>query len=191
MLSKMKSWLIDRLVVTPDWSNRSTGRLLAGGIVIRCALGRSGLVTMKREGDRGTPIGVFALTSGFVRRDRLSPDRSGIPLRATRVLDGWCDDPRSGAYNRYLRLPVTAGHERLWRKDRLYDVVLVLDHNHSPRQKGGGSAIFFHLADGGYGPTAGCVAISLADMRRLLPRLSRKTLISIQRTGGSARAKNG
>ena len=61
----------------------------------------------------------------------------------------------------------------MWREDHAYDVVIVLSHNQRPRLQNGGSAIFFHLARDGYPPTAGCVAISLADMRRLLPRLAR------------------
>ena len=52
----------------------------------------------------------------------------------------------------------------MWREDHVYDLTFVLDRNFSRRAKGRGSAIFFHLARPGLTPTAGCVAISAADM---------------------------
>jgi L,D-peptidoglycan transpeptidase YkuD (ErfK/YbiS/YcfS/YnhG family) len=92
---------------------------------------------------------------------------------------GWCDDVMSRLYNR----PIAAGspdrHERLWREDEIYDILLTTSHNQRPRIRGAGSAIFMHLARPGYEATQGCVAISRDDMRRLLPRLSRKSAITI------------
>ncbi len=66
----------------------------------------------------------------------------------------------------------------MWREDHAYDVVLVLDFNLRPRIRGGGSAIFFHLAHADSRPTAGCLALSGADMLKLLPRLSTRTILS-------------
>ena len=65
------------------------------------------------------------------------------------------------------------------RDDRLYDVVIVMDHNITSRMSLGGSAIFFHIAKPDYPPTEGCVAISPADMRWLLPRIGPKTVMEI------------
>jgi L,D-peptidoglycan transpeptidase YkuD (ErfK/YbiS/YcfS/YnhG family) len=67
------------------------------------------------------------------------------------------------------------------RADHLYDACLVLDWNIAPRKRGRGSAIFFHLARPGYKPTEGCVAISRRDMERLLPHLSRRTVLKVVR----------
>ena len=67
----------------------------------------------------------------------------------------------------------------MWREDHLYDLTFVLDQNFSRRAKGRGSAIFFHLARPGLTPTAGCVAISAADMRKLAPRLGRGAVMAI------------
>jgi L,D-peptidoglycan transpeptidase YkuD (ErfK/YbiS/YcfS/YnhG family) len=67
----------------------------------------------------------------------------------------------------------------MWREDHLYDLTFVLDQNFSFLSKGRGSAIFFHLARVGLTPTAGCVAISPADMRKLAPRLARHTVMMI------------
>jgi L,D-peptidoglycan transpeptidase YkuD (ErfK/YbiS/YcfS/YnhG family) len=67
----------------------------------------------------------------------------------------------------------------MWRDDHLYDLTFVLDQNFLRRAKGRGSAIFFHLARPGFSPTAGCVAISAADMLKLAPRLARGAVIAI------------
>jgi L,D-peptidoglycan transpeptidase YkuD (ErfK/YbiS/YcfS/YnhG family) len=93
--------------------------------------------------------------------------------------DGWCDAPDDRNYNRQVRLPYPASSETLWRDDHLYDVVIVLGHNQRPRRRGVGSAVFLHIAAGDFRPTAGCVAVSAADMRRLLPHLSTRTSLRI------------
>lgn len=100
-------------------------------------------------------------------------------MRPLRPNDGTCDDPSGPAYNRQVRLPIRWGHERMWRDDEVYDIVIVVDHNRSPRVRGLGSAIFLHLARLDFAPTAGCVAVSAPVMRRLLPRLSSRTALVI------------
>ena len=67
----------------------------------------------------------------------------------------------------------------MWREDRLYDVVGILDYNIRPRVRGRGSAIFLHLARPDLSPTQGCVALGAEDMRRLLSRLSGKVLLIV------------
>jgi L,D-peptidoglycan transpeptidase YkuD (ErfK/YbiS/YcfS/YnhG family) len=155
------------------------GKLLAGPLRIACALGAQGVVRGKREGDRKTPAGRFRLTQVLYRSDRMPRPRSSLPQRRLRRNDGWCDDPASHRYNRQVRLPFRSGHERMWRNDGLYDVVVVVDYNIHPCIRGRGSAIFFHLASADLAPTAGCVAVRAADMRRLLPRLSPRTVMAI------------
>lgn len=147
------------------------GLLSLGGLTVPCALGRSGLARFKREGDGATPIGRFDLLHGHWRADRTLPP--GGPLRMTPIRpdDGWCDDLGDGRYNRPVRRPFAGSHEAMFRDDRLYDVVIVLDANVRRRVIGRGSAIFFHLARDGFEPTAGCVALTPADMRRVLARL--------------------
>ena len=67
----------------------------------------------------------------------------------------------------------------MWREDALYDLTFVLDQNFSRRVQGRGSAIFFHIARPDLSPTAGCVAIPQAAMRRLAPRVARGATIFI------------
>ncbi len=65
------------------------------------------------------------------------------------------------------------------RRDRLYDVVIVLDYNITCHLGQGGSAIFFHIAKPGYPPTEGCVAISPRDMAWIAARVGTKTVMQI------------
>ena len=155
------------------------GHLQAGGGWIACALGRHGVSYRKREGDGRTPAGAYKILRGLFRADRLARPASAIRFQHITPLMGWCDDPRATAYNRPVKLPYSPSHEVMLREDRLYDVVLVLDYNIAPRRRNAGSAIFFHIAEAGWPGTAGCIAISPADMRRLLPRLSRTARVNI------------
>ena len=159
--------------------DRARGWLTAGALRIPCALGPAGIVRRKREGDGGTPAGRFPLLWAFYRPDRKRPASGGVPLRVLRRDAGWCEDPRSSSYNRPVRLPFALACDSMWRADDLYDLTFVLDHNFTRRAKGAGSAIFFHLARPGLTPTAGCVAIRAADMRRLAPRLSARAVMWI------------
>lgn len=107
--------------------------------------------------------------------------RSALPLKAISPTLGWCEVPDDRNYNRPVKIPYGASHERMQRDDRLYDAVVVLDWNIRPRRRGRGSAIFFHLARSGFSPTEGCVAVSHAVMARLLPLLSRRTVLRVLR----------
>ncbi|MFO1102701.1 MAG: L,D-transpeptidase family protein [Methylocystis sp.] len=151
------------------------GRLIAGTLVLPCALGRSGITRCKREGDGATPAGRWPLLYFYLR----APLPLRLLWRRMRRGDIWCDDPRSFLYNKPLHGPSRLGHEEMWRKDELYDAVGVLDYNLRPRTRGRGSAIFFHVATGDLSPTAGCVALRARDMARLLPRLGRSVSVSV------------
>lgn len=173
---------LSALVVRARPGNPTQGLLQAGHLVFSCALGRGGITSNKREGDGATPLAVMRLLSGYFRSDRFAPARrTRLPMAACDAALGWCDAPADRNYNRPVRLPYKAGHETMQRTDHLYDACLVLDWNIAPRKRGRGSAIFFHLARPGYKPTEGCVAISRRDMERLLPHLSRRTVLKVVR----------
>ena len=116
-------------------------------------------------GHRSVRCACFAAI--FVRR-RIAP-LTGLPMQPISPALGWCEVPDDRNYNRPVRMPYRASHERMMRDDRLYDACLVLDWNIRPRKRGRGSAIFFHLARPGFKPTEGCVAVSVQTMRLLLP----------------------
>lgn len=143
----------------------------------KCALGRSGLRLRKCEGDGASPVGTWALRHVLYRADRIMRPRTALPVAAIRPDDGWCDDPADSRYNRPVALPYPASCETMWREDGLYDVVVVLGHNDDPPVPGAGSAIFWHIARPDYGPTEGCVAVSMTDMMRILPACGPHTRI--------------
>jgi len=168
-----------RLRVRPLSANRARGWLTAGPLRVPCALGPAGVVRIKREGDGGTPAGRFQLMWGYYRPDRWRPRQAGVPLIPMRRDQGWCEDPKSPRYNRPVRLPAADCTDRMWRDDHLYDLTFVLDQNFTRRAKGRGSAIFFHVARPGLTTTAGCVAISPSDMRKLALRLASGAVMEI------------
>jgi L,D-peptidoglycan transpeptidase YkuD (ErfK/YbiS/YcfS/YnhG family) len=139
-----------------------------GGRRFRCALGPAGPRTDKREGDGATPVGRFPLRRVLYRPDRLAKPATGLPVQALTARDGWCDDPADAAYNRPVRLPHGGRHEKLWRDDGVYDVIVVIGHNDDPPVPGLGSAVFLHAARVGYPPTEGCVALALDDLLAVL-----------------------
>lgn len=155
------------------------GRILIAGSTVSCTIGRAGAAWRKREGDGRTPKGRFAILYGFYRADAGPRPFCRIRFRPIRRADGWCDASGHPCYNRLISLPFAASHERLWRSDALYDFLLVLDYNLSPRRQNFGSAIFFHVWKDKATATEGCVAISAASFRRILPRLSPRTVLEI------------
>jgi len=157
-------------LVTPDPVQPSRGRLQIPGVGDQpCALGRGGVRPDKGEGDGATPAGTWPLRRVWYRADRVpDPPQTALPLRVIAVTDGWCDDPSSPDYNRPVILPQAARHERLWRHDALYDVVVELGYNDDPPVAGRGSAIFLHVAHTDFALTEGCVALARADLLAFL-----------------------
>jgi L,D-peptidoglycan transpeptidase YkuD (ErfK/YbiS/YcfS/YnhG family) len=159
--------------------DNSRGWLAAGGQIIPVALGRGGIKANKREGDGGTPRGMFRPLRLWWRADRHPRPPTLLPVRAIKPEDAWCEDPASRHYNQPVLLPLHRGGDRLKRDDQLYDFIVEIDHNSTPRIKGRGSAVFLHLARDNFGPTAGCVSMTKSAMRHLLARLGPETKILI------------
>ncbi|MBM3527582.1 MAG: hypothetical protein FJX62_05790, partial [Alphaproteobacteria bacterium] len=113
------------------------------------------------------------------RADRLPRPHTLLPVRRIRADDGWCEDPADRRYNRPIRVPPGSTGDRLWRADRLYDLIVEIDHNTRPRTAGRGSAVFIHVARPGFAPTAGCVALKPGALTRLLKRIGPRTRIVI------------
>ncbi|HEY9164449.1 MAG TPA: L,D-transpeptidase family protein [Magnetovibrio sp.] len=134
----------------------------------RCALGKGGIVLDKVEGDGATPAGDWFLGRVFYRPDRQKSPKTGLSIVAMNANMGWCDDPHHSDYNRLINLPHPARHEKMWRDDELYDVVVEILYNTDPIIAGKGSAIFMHVAKPDYSPTEGCIALCLSDLLDLL-----------------------
>lgn len=155
---------------TPPFEATSDGRLRWAGREIRCALGLSGVKTSenKQEGDGATPLGHWPMRQVFYRPDRLPKPETDLPVIALSPHMGWCDDPKHPLYNRQVALPFPASHEKLWREDHIYDLIVVLGYNDAPPAPDKGSAIFLHLARPDFSPTEGCIACPLPDLLDIL-----------------------
>ena len=171
--------LIRTLRVLTLNARASRGVLKLGELRFPCSLGRSGASHLKREGDGASPKGSFQLRRLFYRADRLAPPRSGLKPLAIRADQGWCETVGDRNYNRLVPIPYATAHETMRRADHLYDIVIETSHNERPRVQGHGSAVFFHLRRPDGGPTAGCIAVSLRDIRIILGRVGPKTRLKI------------
>ena len=167
------------VLIRPAAGNRCRGWLTADGWTVPVALGRGGILANKREGDGGTPRGVFRPRQLWWRADRSPRPMSFLPIRPIRPADAWCEDPRDRRYNQPVRLTREQNGDRLTREDHLYDFIIEIDHNTRPRVAGRGSAVFVHVARPNRGPTAGCVALTRKDLQRLLAVLAPRTQIAI------------
>ena len=159
--------------------------LTSGQTEYPCLIGKNGLIDAaeKREGDGATPKGCWPLRALLYRSDKIDrrqfPSKMSIPSRAIRTDDGWCDDANAPYYNQLVRLPFAGSHEKLWRGDGLYDVILPLGYNDAPPQAGKGSAIFLHCADAATKHTKGCLALRHRDLFTLLHQSDASFYINI------------
>ena len=154
--------------------------LLYKGYKLKCCIGKSGIKLFKKEGDLATPKGIFKLGLLYYRKDRNKSLKCKIRKRVIKKSMGWCDDSRSKKYNQEITFPFKNRAEKLYRKDKLYDIFINIKYNQSPIVKGNGSAIFLHLTNIKYKPTKGCVAILKKDFLKILPLINKNTKISIK-----------
>ena len=145
----------------------------------KCAIGKAGIRKKKKEGDNITPKGIYKIIKIYYRDDRIKKISSKFKLIKITKKMGWCDDPKSEKYNQLIKLPNKYSHEKLYKKNNTYDLLLVLDYNMKPIVKNKGSAIFIHVAKRNYRPTAGCIALKKKDLLKLtkIIKLSTKILI--------------
>ena len=91
---------------------------------------------------------------------------------------GWCDDPNSKFYNKLIDIKSSANKEKMYRKDTMYDYLLVINYNRKKIVKNKGSAIFLHLTKNFKG-TAGCIGVSQKDFLIIVKLLKKKSKIKI------------
>jgi len=153
--------------------------LIYKGYKLKCSIGKSGIIHHKKEGDLATPKGIFRLGLLYYRKDKNKYLKTKIKKRVIKKDMGWCDDVRSKKYNKEIKFPFKYSAEKLYKKDKIYDIFINIKYNQSPIVKGRGSAIFLHLANKKYKPTKGCVAILRKDFLKILPLINKNTKISI------------
>ena len=154
--------------------------LLYKGYKLKCSIGKSGLTNFKKEGDLATPKGLFKLGLLYYRKDRIKSLKCKIKKKVIKKGMGWCNDSRSKKYNREIYFPTKYSAEKLYRRDRIYDIFINIKYNHSPIIKEKGSAIFLHLSNKKYKPTSGCVTILKKDFLKILPLINYSTKILIR-----------
>ena len=154
--------------------------LLYKGYKLKCSIGKSGVTQSKKEGDLTTHKGLFGLGLLYYRKDKIKLLKCKIKKRAIKKGMGWCNDSKSKKYNQEISFPFKYGAEKLYRKDKIYDIFINIKYNQFPIVKGKGSAIFLHLSNKKYKPTSGCVAIQKKDFLKILPLINNKTKILIK-----------
>jgi L,D-peptidoglycan transpeptidase YkuD (ErfK/YbiS/YcfS/YnhG family) len=157
---------------------------LAVGGAWTAHVGRNGISESKREGDRTTPAGLFAIQS-VMYGVRPNP---GVRYAYRRIVcgDWWVEDPRSPFYNRFHHVrcgskpPFRITSEDMSRSPTSYRHLAVIDYNAHPVVPGRGSGIFLHVSASG-GPTLGCVSLPYAQLVATLRwlRPEAKPLIAI------------
>jgi len=156
-----------------------SGYLKLGNLKFRCALGKAGIKKKEREGDNITPKGTFKIIKIYYRKDRIKKIYSPFTFIQIKKNMGWCDDPSSKKYNHFINLPSKYSHEKLYRKDNIYDLVLVLNYNMKPVIKNKGSAIFIHIAKKNYKPTQGCIALKKENLLSIIKLIKKNCVVKI------------
>tara|TARA_B100001939_G_scaffold251776_1_gene218676 strand:- start:585 stop:1079 length:495 start_codon:yes stop_codon:yes gene_type:complete len=145
----------------------------------KCAIGKKGLTKNKSEGDKKSPIGIFGIGNLYYRHDRI-----GIPATKLKCIKikkemGWSDDvsvPKK--YNKLIKINKKIHHEKLYRKDNKYDLLIPIKYNFNKRIIGKGSCIFLHLTNN-YSPTLGCIALKKKDFLIMIKIIKKNTKIKI------------
>ena len=158
---------------------KKSGYLKYKNFKFRCALGKNGIKKKIKEGDNITPKGIFKIIKIYYRPDKIKKIISPIKLVKIKKNMGWCDDPNSHLYNQQIKLPNKFSHEKLYRNDNLYDLILVLDYNTQPIIKNKGSAIFIHISNNSYKKTKGCIGLKKTNLIELLSQIKKNTKIKI------------
>ena len=145
----------------------------------KCCIGKNGLSRRKTEGDNKTPKGTFELGPLYYRDDRIKNLKSNINKIKIKKKMGWCDDKNDKKnYNKLIKINKNLKYEKLYRKDKKYDLIIPIKYNFKKRILGKGSCIFLHLTKN-YKATAGCVAIKENDFMIMLKLINNKTKIKI------------
>ena len=153
--------------------------LQVGDFYFPCAIGKNGTSINKIEGDKKTPKGYFGIGNLYYRKDRIKIAKTFIKSIEIKPKMGWCDDINvPEKYNKLIKINQNIHHEKLYRKDNKYDLLIPIKYNEKKRILGKGSCIFIHLTKN-YKPTAGCIALKKKDFLIMLRIIKSSTKIKI------------
>ena len=157
---------------------KNKDKLIIDDFIIKCCIGKNGVKKHKIEGDDSTPKGIFTLGTFYYRKDRVIKPSTNLKTKIIKPNIGWCNDPKQKSYNKEIKIKNKVSCEKLFRQDRKYDYLIVINYNTKKTIPGKGSAIFIHLTKN-YHPTAGCIALKKHDFIILLILINSKTKILI------------
>ena len=121
----------------------------------------------------------FELGQLYYRKDRIKKIYTKLKLIEIKKSMGWCDDSNNKKYyNKLIKVNKKLKHEKLFRKDHKYDLLIPIEYNSKKRILGLGSCIFIHLTNG-YKSTAGCIALKKKDFLIMIKLLEKKNKIRI------------
>jgi len=144
----------------------------------KCCIGKNGLTKFKKEGDGKTPKGIFKIEHLYFRKDRIKKPLTKLKCIEIKRNMGWCDDVKNKKYNKLIKINKNCSHEKLFRKDKKYDLLIPIKYNFNKIISGKGSCIFIHLTSD-YKPTAGCIALKKKDLLILLKLINKNSKIII------------
>ena len=147
---------------------------------VKCAIGKRGIGYKRKEGDLITPKGDFKIKYILYRKDRIKKIQTKIKKIIIKKKMGWCDDPKSKNYNKLIKLPSVYNFEKIYKKENIYDIIIVLNYNMNPTLKNKGSAIFIHIAKRNYKKTEGCVAIKKTHLLKIIKKIKKNTKVKIE-----------
>ena len=153
--------------------------LIYDDFLIKCCVGKKGFTHKKIEGDKKTPTGIFNIENLYYRKDKIKKPLTSLKCIPIKKSMGWCDDVTNlKNYNKLIKVKKNIHHEKLFRKDNKYDLLIPITYNRKKRILGKGSAIFIHLTNN-YKKTDGCIALKKNDFLILLKLIKKKTKIKI------------
>lgn len=140
-------------------------------------VGQNG-INKKRQGDRKTPVGIYHITMAFGRKK--SPGTAGISYTKLNKYHYWSCE--KATYNQFIDVRDLGrkqmSGEHLIEYKPWYNYALATDYNKKcVYLKGAG--IFLHCVGGGRKYTAGCVAVSQTNMKKIVKNTTTNTKICI------------
>ena len=153
--------------------------LQIGEFTFKCCLGKKGTTKQKKEGDKKTPKGLFSIGSLYYRKDRIKLPYTKLNKKIIKKNMGWCDDILfPDFYNKRIKVNKKIKHEKLYRRDNKYDLLIPIKYNFNKPLVPNGSCIFLHLTKN-YAPTAGCIALKKKDFLIIIKLIKPSTKIRI------------
>ena len=152
--------------------------LLYDDFKFKCSIGKKGVTSRKIEGDEKTPKGTYDLGPVYFRKDRILKFETKLKTINIKKDMGWCDDKNSKFYNKLIKIDKNTKCEKLYKKNKNYDILIPVQYNSYRPIRNKGSAIFLHLTNN-YKGTLGCIALKKKDMIILLKLITKKTKIKI------------